>query len=74
MNWPDLFRATPRGHDWCGPPPEHTLGRATRADDSCAVCGTHMEPGEPPQEQGEPAWWRCPRCGMRYREATATLW
>ena len=82
MDWRDLFRAKPRDYPWCGPPPRHTVGHATKVGDSCIVCGTTLERAElPDAEVATEAGWRCPRCGTCYwepadasphHEATAT--
>jgi hypothetical protein len=55
--------------DWCGPPPRHTVGHATKAGETCTVCSTPLERAEPPDAKaGSQAVWCCPRCGSRYHE------
>jgi hypothetical protein len=67
--WQTISRPDVSTGDWCGRPPRHTVGRASKAGDTCTVCGTVLEREAP--TAGEPATdavWRCPRCGTCYHE------
>ena len=72
MRLRDLLRAKPPASAWCGPPPQGTVGRATRVGERCAISGSPLERAAPqPNEAAHGSLWRCPHCATGYHEPDA---
>ena len=74
MDWTELLRRTPRGQDWCGPPPRDTIrppsSPRVKTSELCSACGTRLQViNGPGSLLAVDATWRCPLCGAQYQEA-----